>query len=240
MNASELLLIDAQDLHTYYDESHILRGVSLLLRPGEALGLMGRNGMGKTTLIRTIMGLVRARAGSIRVAGENMTRAPAYRIARRGIAYVPEGRGIFASLSVRENLQIAQRPDVEGSRAWTIPRVLDLFPRLAQRLNNGGDQLSGGEQQMLAIARALLTNPRVLVLDEATEGLAPLIRDEIWKTVRLARESGIATLLVDKSVAEVSAVVDRVMVLVRGQTVFEGTPHDLQSQPDIMHQHLGV
>jgi branched-chain amino acid transport system ATP-binding protein len=240
VNASELLLIEAHDLHTYYDESHILRGVSLLLRPGEALGLMGRNGMGKTTLIRTIMGLVRARAGSIRVAGENMTRAPAYRIAQRGIAYVPEGRGIFGSLSVRENLEISQRPGVDGSHAWTIPRVLDLFPRLAQRLNNGGDQLSGGEQQMLAIARALLTNPRVLVLDEATEGLAPLIRDEIWKTVRLVRESGIATLLVDKSVAEVSAVVDRVMVLVKGQTVFEGTAQDLQSRPDIMHRHLGV
>jgi branched-chain amino acid transport system ATP-binding protein len=240
VNASELLLIEAHGLHTYYDESHILRGVSLLLRPGEALGLMGRNGMGKTTLIRTIMGLVRARAGSIRVAGENMMRAPAYRIAQRGIAYVPEGRGIFGSLSVRENLEISQRPGVDGSHAWTIPRVLDLFPRLAQRLNNGGDQLSGGEQQMLAIARALLTNPRVLVLDEATEGLAPLIRDEIWKTVRLVRESGIATLLVDKSVAEVSAVVDRVMVLVKGQTVFEGTAQDLQSRPDIMHRHLGV
>jgi branched-chain amino acid transport system ATP-binding protein len=240
VNASELLLIEAHDLHTYYDESHILRGVSLLLRPGEALGLMGRNGMGKTTLIRTIMGLVRARAGSIRVAGENMTRAPAYRIAQRGIAYVPEGRGIFASLSVRENLQIAERGGVDGSRAWTIPRVLDLFPRLAQRLNNGGNQLSGGEQQMLAIARALLTNPRVLILDEAAEGLAPLIRDEIWKTVRLVRESGIATLLVDKSVAEVSAVVDRVMVLVKGQMVFEGTPHDLQSQPNIVYQHLGI
>jgi len=240
VTASEPLLIEAQDLHTYYDESHILQGVSLRLRPGEALGLMGRNGVGKTTLIRTILGLVRARAGSVRVAGENMTRAPAYHIAQRGIAYVPEGRGIFASLSVRENLQIAERPGVDGSRGWTIPRVLDLFPRLAQRLNNGGDQLSGGEQQMLAIARALLTNPRVLALDEATEGLAPLIRAEIWKTVRLVRQSGIATLLVDKSVAEVSAVVDRVMVLVKGQTVFEGTPRDLQSQPDIMHQHLGV
>jgi len=234
------LLIEAHDLHSYYDESHILRGVSLTLCSGEALALMGRNGMGKTTLLRTIMGLVRARAGSVRVAGENMTRAPAYRIAQRGIAYVPEGRGIFASLSVRANLQITERGGVDGSRGWTIPRVLDLFPRLAQRLNNGGDQLSGGEQQMLAIARALLTNPRVLILDEAAEGLAPLIRDEIWKTVRLVRESGIATLLVDKSVAEVSAVVDRVMVLVKGQTVFEGTANNLQSRPDIMHRHLGV
>ncbi len=169
-----------------------------------------------------------------------MTHAPAFRIAQRGIAYVPEGRGIFASLSVRENLQIAERPGVDGAHAWTMARVLELFPRLGQRLDNGGDQLSGGEQQMLAIARALLTNPRVLILDEATEGLAPLIREEIWKTVRLVRESGIATLLVDKSVSEVTAVADRVIILVKGQTVFEGTPQDLRSDPELMHRHLGV
>jgi len=233
-------LIEAKDLHTFYDESHILRGVSLALARGEAVGLMGRNGMGKTTLIRTIMGLVRPRAGSIRIAGEDMTRAPAFRIAQRGIAYVPEGRGIFASLTVRENLQIAERPGVGGARTWMMSHILELFPRLAQRLNNGGDQLSGGEQQMLAIARALLTNPRVLILDEATEGLAPLIRQEIWKTVRLVRESGIATLLVDKSVSEVTALADRVIILVKGQTVFEGTARDLKSHPEFMHRHLGV
>ena len=233
-------LLEAKDLHTFYDESHILRGVSLALVRGEALGLMGRNGMGKSTLIRTIMGLVRPSAGSVLIAGEDVTHAPAFRVARRGIAYVPEGRGIFASLSVRENLQIAERPGVDGALGWTMARVLELFPRLGQRLNNGGDQLSGGEQQMLAIARALLTNPRVLILDEATEGLAPLIRAEIWKTVRLVRESGIATLLVDKSVAEVTALVDRVTILVKGQTVFEGTPQELKSNPEIMHQHLGV
>jgi branched-chain amino acid transport system ATP-binding protein len=238
--ATETPLIEAKDLHTFYDESHILRGVSLVLARGEALGLMGRNGMGKTTLIRTIMGLVRPSAGTVRLAGEDMTHAPAFRVAQRGIAYVPEGRGIFASLSVRENLQIAERPGVDGVHAWTMARVLELFPRLGQRLGNGGDQLSGGEQQMLAIARALLTNPRVLILDEATEGLAPLIRDEIWKTVRLVRESGIATLLVDKSVAEVTALVDRVMILVKGQAVFEGTPRDLQSDAEVMHRHLGV
>ena len=165
---------------------------------------MGRNGMGKTTLIRTIMGLVRPRAGQRPDRGRGHDARARVRIAQRGIAYVPEGRGIFASLSVRENLEIAERAR-EGAQEWTTARVLDLFPRLAQRLNNGGDQLSGGEQQMLAIARALLTNPRVLILDEATEGLAPLIRDEIWKTVRLVRESGIATLLVDKSVSDVAA-----------------------------------
>jgi branched-chain amino acid transport system ATP-binding protein len=234
------LLIEARDLHTFYDESHILRGVSLTLSRGEALGLMGRNGMGKTTLIRTIMGLVRPRAGSVTVTGADMTHAPAYRIAQRGIAYVPEGRGIFGSLSVRENLEIAEREGLDGAQAWTMARVLELFPRLGQRLPNGGDQLSGGEQQMLAIARALLTNPRVLILDEATEGLAPLIRDEIWKTVRLVRASGIATLLVDKSVAEVTAIADRVMILVKGQAVFEGTSGELKGQPEIMHRHLGV
>jgi branched-chain amino acid transport system ATP-binding protein len=233
-------LIEVKDLHTFYDESHILRGVSLVLAQGEALGLMGRNGMGKTTLIRTIMGLVRASAGSVVIAGEDMTHAPAFRIAQRGIAYVPEGRGIFGSLSVRENLEIAERAGVDGAHGWTMARVLELFPRLAQRLNNGGDQLSGGEQQMLAIARALLTNPRVLILDEATEGLAPLIREEIWKTVRLIRESGIATLLVDKSVSEITALADRLVILVKGQTVFEGTSQELKFSPDIMHRHLGV
>jgi len=233
-------LIEARELHTYYDESHILRGVSLALAPGEALGLMGRNGMGKTTLIRTIMGLVRPRSGSVSVDGADVTRDPAFRIAQRGVAYVPEGRGIFGSLSVRENLAIAERPGADGTSAWTIARVLALFPRLGQRLHNGGDQLSGGEQQMLAIARALLTNPRALILDEATEGLAPMVREEIWKTVRLVRRSGIATLLVDKSVSEVTAVADRVVILVKGQIVFEGTPDALKADPELMHRHLGV
>jgi len=241
MNASiETPLIEAKDLHTFYDESHILRGVSLTLARGEALGLMGRNGMGKTTLIRTIMGLVRPRTGRVLIAGEDMTHAPAFRVAQRGIAYVPEGRGIFASLSVRENLMIAERPGADGAHGWTMARILELFPRLGERLHNGGDQLSGGEQQMLAIARALLTNPRVLILGEATEGLAPLIREEIWKTVRLVRESGIATLLVDKSVSEVTALANRVIILVKGQTVFEGKAKDLKSSREIMEQHLGV
>ncbi len=233
-------LVAVVDLNTFYDESHILRNVSLALMPGETLGLMGRNGMGKTTLIRTIMGLARARSGTVTVAGRDMTRAAPFRIAQQGLAYVPEGRGIFASLSVAENLAIAERPGVDGNRSWTIERVLELFPRLKQRYSNGGDQLSGGEQQMLAVARALLTNPRVLILDEATEGLAPLIRDEIWKTIRLVRETGIATLVVDKTVSEVTAVADRVAILVKGQIVFEGTPAALKSNPDIMQQHLGV
>ena len=233
-------LISATDLHTYYDESHILRGASLSLAGGETLGLMGRNGMGKTTLIRTIMGLVRPRSGRIEFDGQDITREAAFRIAQRGVAYVPEGRGIFGTLSVAENLAIAARPGVDGTSSWTLERVLDLFPQLKQRYSNGGNQLSGGEQQMLAIARALLTNPRVLILDEATEGLAPLIRDEIWKTVRLVRDSGIATLVVDKTVSEVTAVANRVVILVKGEIVFEGSPADLKANPDLMQRHLGV
>jgi branched-chain amino acid transport system ATP-binding protein len=157
-----------------------------------------------------------------------------------GLAYVPEGRGIFSSLSVLENLAIAERAGTDGSRNWTRDRVLDLFPRLSQRGRNRGDQLSGGEQQMLAIARALLTNPRVLILDEATEGLAPLVRDEIWKTIRLVRDTGIATLVIDKTVSEVTAVADRIVILVKGQIAFEGVPSELKSNPDLMHQYLGV
>ena len=233
-------LIDMRDVHTYYEASHILHGVSLNLAKGETVGLMGRNGMGKTTLIRTIMGLVRPRSGMVKVDGHDVTQEAPFRIAQRGIAYVPEGRGIFGTLTVAENLAIAERRGVDGGQDWTMARVLDLFPRLQQRIANGGNQLSGGEQQMLAIARALLTNPRVLILDEATEGLAPLIRAEIWNTVRLVRASGIATLVVDKTVSEVTAVADRVVILVKGQIVFEGTPGALLADPSMMQRHLGV
>ena len=233
-------LIAVDGINTYYDDSHILRNLSLVLNPRETLGLMGRNGMGKTTLIRTIMGLVRPRSGTVAIAGRDVTRDATYTIAQQGVAYVPEGRGVFASLSVIENLAIAERPGIYGSRNWTMARVLELFPRLGQRASNRGDQLSGGEQQMLAVARALLTNPRVLILDEATEGLAPLIRDEIWKTIRLVRDSGIATLVVDKTVSEVTAVADRVVIIVKGEVAFEGTPAALKADPSIMQQHLGV
>jgi branched-chain amino acid transport system ATP-binding protein len=196
--------------------------------------------MGKTTLIRTLVGLVRARRGSVLVDGEDVTRLPTFAIARRGIAYVPEGRGIFASLSVAENLAIAGRGGPASGGSWTAARVLELFPRLAERLTNRGDQLSGGEQQMLAIGRALLTNPRLLILDEATEGLAPIIRDEIWKTVALIRSTGMATLVVDKTVAAVTAIADRIVILVKGEVVFEGTPAELKANPELMHRHLGV
>jgi branched-chain amino acid transport system ATP-binding protein len=233
-------ILAGQGLNTYYGQSHILRDVSITIRPGETIGLMGRNGMGKTTLIRTMMGLVRARSGAVQVDGRDVTGAPAYAIARRGIAYVPEGRGIFASLSVAENMAIAERPGTDGAQVWTRGKVLELFPRLAQRLTNRGDQLSGGEQQMLAIGRALVTNPRLLILDEATEGLAPIVRDEIWKTIRLIRATGMATLIVDKTVSAVTAIADRVVILVKGEIVLDGGPADLTANPDLMHRHLGV
>ena len=233
-------LFAAEDLHTYYGESHILRGVSLSLAAGETVGLMGRNGMGKTTLIRTMLGLVKPRSGKVSVDGHDVTGAQPFRIARRGIAYVPEGRGIFATLRTIENLTIAERPGIDGAKHWTVDRVMDLFPRIRERADNMGHQLSGGEQQMLAIGRALLTNPRVLILDEATEGLAPLIRDEIWKTIRLVRDAGIATLVVDKTVSEVTAVADRVVVLVKGETVFDGKPQALLADEALMHRTLGV
>ena len=233
-------LLAGHDLDTYYGQSHILRDVTLTIRPGETIGLMGRNGMGKTTLIRTLVGLVRPRRGQVLVDGHDVTRQPTFAIARRGIAYVPEGRGIFSSLSVMENLAIAERGAANGLHRWTVERVLELFPRLAQRRANRGDQLSGGEQQMLAIGRALLANPRLIMLDEATEGLAPIIRDEIWRIIRLIRESGVATLIVDKSVAAVTEMADRIVILVKGEVVFEGSPADLKAKPELMHRHLGV
>ena len=234
-------LLEGRGLDTYYGQSHVLRGVSLRIAAGEAIGLMGRNGMGKTTLIRTLVGLVRPRAGTVLFDGEDITGLPTFAIARRGIAYVPEGRGIFASLSVAENLAIAARPARRGAApGWSVARVLEIFPRLADRLGHRGDQLSGGEQQMLAIARALLSNPRLVILDEATEGLAPIIRDEIWKTVALIRSTGTATLVVDKTVAAVTAIADRIVILVKGEVVFEDTPARLAADPHLMHRHLGV
>jgi branched-chain amino acid transport system ATP-binding protein len=233
-------VIEGRALETYYGQSHILRGVSLAIRPGESVGLMGRNGMGKSTLIRTLMGLVPATRGEILVDGQAATRWPTFAIARAGIAYVPEGRGIFSSLTVADNLAIAERRVAGSTTGWDTARVLALFPRLGERLANRGDQLSGGEQQMLAIARALVGNPRLVILDEATEGLAPLIRDEIWKTIRLIRDAGIATLIVDKTVGEVAAVVDRVVILVKGQIVVEGAADAILADTALMHRHLGV
>lgn len=234
------VLLEARGLHTYYGSSHILHGVDFTIRKGEALGLMGRNGMGKTTLIRSMLGLVKPRDGQVRVRGDVMTGGATHRIARKGIAYVPEGRGIFPNLSVRENLQMAARPGVDGQREWTFDRVMHTFPRLSERLNNGGGQLSGGEQQMLTIGRALMTNPDLLILDEATEGLAPLIVREIWRVIREIRETGIATVIVDKNHSAVTGVTDRSMILVKGKVVFDGDSEVVRQDHELIQKHLGV
>jgi branched-chain amino acid transport system ATP-binding protein len=233
-------LIVARGLHAYYGASHILHGVDFSVDAGATVGLMGRNGMGKTTLLRSILGHVQPREGVVEIDGADMTRAAPHAIARRGIAYVPEGRGIFPNLSVREHLVMAARAGVDGKREWTQERVLDTFPRLQQRLSHGGAQLSGGEQQMLTIGRALMTNPRVLILDEATEGLAPLIAKEIWSIVKRIKASGIATVIVDKNFHAVSAIADRAVILVKGVVAFAGASDELRAQPALREKHLGV
>jgi branched-chain amino acid transport system ATP-binding protein len=233
-------IVEARGLHTYYASSHVLQGVDFTVRAGETVGLMGRNGMGKTTLLKSVLGLVKPRDGAVRVKGREMTRAAPHTVALQGIAYVPEGRGIFPNLSVRENLVMAARPGVHGRRDWTYERVLETFPRLSERLDHGGAQLSGGEQQMLTIGRALMTNPDLLILDEATEGLAPLIAKEIWAIVRRIKEAGIATVIVDKNFAAVSAIADRAVILVKGAVVYEGTSADLRAQPELHVKYLGV
>ncbi len=234
------LLIDARDLHTYYGASHILRGINFSVARGETIGLMGRNGMGKSTLLKSIMGLVKPRTGSLDIMGQPMLGRAPYEISQLGIAYVPEGRGIFGNLSVVENLKMAARAGTRGQRDWTYERVLETFPRLKERLGHGGQQLSGGEQQMLTIGRALMTNPDVLILDEATEGLAPLIAREIWRICGVIRESGISSVIVDKNWKHVTQITDRNIILVKGEVVFEGSSADLHARPELLTQYLGV
>jgi len=235
---SALLTLDG--LNAHYGDSHVLRGISLEIPAGTSFGLLGRNGMGKTTLIRTAMGYVRASAGTVAWAGRPMTGAAPERMARLGIGYVPEGRGIFANLSVRENLVMTARAGPDGARDWSLERVLATFPRLAERLGHGGQQLSGGEQQMLAIGRALMTNPRLLILDEATEGLAPLVVAEIWRTVSTIRSTGIATLIVDRNARAVLAHTDRAVVIEKGRVVLEGVSADLAADGAALGRHLGL
>ena len=234
------LLINARQLNTYYGASHILRSIDFAVARGETVGLMGRNGMGKSTLLKSITGLVKPRSGTIDIAGKPMTGRAPYEISRLGIAYVPEGRGIFGNLSVVENLKMAARAGTRGQRDWTYDRVLETFPRLKERLNHGGQQLSGGEQQMLTIGRALMTNPDVLILDEATEGLAPLIAQDIWRICSLIRESGISSVIVDKNWKHVTRITDRNVILVKGEVVFEGSSAELHASPELLQQYLGV
>jgi branched-chain amino acid transport system ATP-binding protein len=233
-------MLSVQAVHTYYGDSHVLRGVDLALPAGRALGLLGRNGMGKTTLLRTVMGYVKPASGRVHLDGRDVTGQPPERVARLGAAYVPEGRGIFPNLSVRENLVMAERAGIQGARDWTLERVLHTFPRLAERLRYGGQQLSGGEQQMLAIGRALLTNPRLLILDEATEGLAPLVVAEIWRVIAAIRATGISTLMVDRNARAVLAHTDHAVVLEKGRVVLEGESPVLAAQPQVLAQLLGV
>jgi len=233
-------LIHAQGLHTYYGASHILRGIDFSVDRGETIGLMGRNGMGKSTLLKTLMGIVPPRSGEVRIKGQVMNNRPTYEVAQLGIAYVPEGRGIFGNLSVTENLQMAARAGTQGQRDWTYERVLETFPRLQERLNHGGQQLSGGEQQMLTIGRALMTNPDVLILDEATEGLAPLIARDIWRMCSVIKESGISAIIVDKNWKHVTQITDRNVILVKGEIAFEGSSQQLRDNPSVLEQHLGV
>ena len=233
-------MLQIDGLNTYYGDSHILRGVALALPAGTALGLLGRNGMGKTTLIRSLMGYVRAAQGSVQWQGRNVTGWAPERMARLGIGYVPEGRGIFANLSVRENLAMAARAGVDGKRDWTYERVLETFPRLKERLAHGGQQLSGGEQQMLAIGRALMTNPALMILDEATEGLAPLVVAEIWRVIGAIRQTGISTLIVDRNYKAVLAHTDQAVVLEKGRIVLEGGSAVLAQDPQALSRFLGV
>jgi branched-chain amino acid transport system ATP-binding protein len=236
----ENFLIEARGIQAGYGASRVLHGVDLVLNRGEAVGLMGRNGMGKTTLLRSILGLLPLRAGEVKVRGADMTHAAPHRIARAGIAYVPEGRGIFADLSVEENLIMAAGAGIDGKCEWTLDRVLSVFPRLAERLGHGGQQLSGGEQQMLTIGRALMTNPDALILDEATEGLAPLVAREIWAILRQLRDAGLSVIIVDKNFPAVSSLTDRNVVLVKGRVALEGSAAELKRDPEALQRYLGI
>jgi len=233
-------LLQAEGLHTYYGDSHILHGVDLKIDAGETVSLMGRNGMGKTTTLRSIIGLTPPRQGRISIRGRDATRLSTHQIIRQGIAFVPEDRGIFPNLSVLENLTMAARTGPGGRDEWNIQRVLDLFPRLGERLQHMGNQLSGGEQQMLTIARALMTNPDLIILDEATEGLAPLIRLEIWVVIRHIKSTGIASIIVDKDINSLLPICDRNYIINKGEVVYHGRSRELLENPELHKQYLGV
>jgi branched-chain amino acid transport system ATP-binding protein len=231
-------VLELRDVETCYGLSQVLFGVSLAIAPGEMVTLMGRNGMGKTTTVRSIMGLTPARSGVIRFAGSEIRGQPSYKVAKLGIGLVPEGRQIFPNLSVRENL-VATSVKRNGAD-WTLEKVYALFPRLSERDTSMGNQLSGGEQQMLAIGRALMTNPRLLILDEATEGLAPLIRAEIWRCLAALKASGLAILVIDKNVGALTRVADRHFLIERGRVVWSGLSRELAAAPEVQHRYLGV
>jgi branched-chain amino acid transport system ATP-binding protein len=238
--ADSASLLEVEGIETCYGLSQVLFGLSLSVRAGEMVALMGRNGMGKTTTIRSIMGLTPARAGNVRFGGRHVQGLAAFRIAQLGIGLVPEGRQVFPNLNVRENLVAASANRLGTSDPWTLEKIHALFPRLAERSNNMGNQLSGGEQQMLAIGRALMTNPRLLILDEATEGLAPLIREEIWNCLSMLKARGQSVLVIDKNVENLARIADRHYIIERGRTVWSGTSAELIAEPDLQHRYLGI
>ncbi|WP_304639692.1 ABC transporter ATP-binding protein [Pseudomonas sp.] len=233
-------LLEVKSLNTLYGRSHVLHDLSFRLDKGESMSLMGRNGMGKTTTLKSILGIVGPRSGEIYFDGEDIGKLPTWKRMRRDIAYVPEGRGMFHNLTVKEHLLMAARPDSNGRTSWDFDRVMETFPRLQERLTNLGTELSGGEQQMLAIGRALVTNPRLMILDEATEGLAPLIRQDIWNVIATIRDSGISTLIVDKNIKALTKLCDRHVVVVKGSVHFNGTSAELQQNIEKVESALSV
>jgi branched-chain amino acid transport system ATP-binding protein len=232
-----LTALEVKDLNAYYGGAHVLQGVTLSVGSGEAVSLIGRNGAGKTTTIACIVGFLRPRGGRVLVAGADLTGTPAHRVARAGVALVPQGRRVFADLTVRENLALAARPVRDG---WDADKVLELFPSLARRLGNRGDELSGGEQQMVAIARALLRNPTLLLLDEPSEGLAPKLVDEVGDALERLATSGLSLLLVEQNLGLATRIGQRVYVMNKGRIVFEGTPAELAASTDVESRYLGV
>ncbi|HEX3936552.1 MAG TPA: ABC transporter ATP-binding protein [Xanthobacteraceae bacterium] len=234
------MMLDVNGLEASYDESQILFGVSLSIAHGEVVTLLGRNGMGKTTTVSTLMGILPAKRGEIVFDGVALHRLPSYRVAQCGLALVPEGRHIFPNLSVRENLIATARGQHGGPAAWTLTSVLELFPLLHERLDSWGGLLSGGEQQMLAIGRALMTNPRLLILDEATEGLAPMVRREIWQVLKALKQRGQSILVIDKNVEVLSRIADRHYILEKGRVVWSGSSAALQAEPALKERYLGI
>ena len=229
-------MLEVADVHTFYGNSHVLHGVSLAVADGEVLTILGRNGTGKTTLIRSIIGFTPPRQGSVRLKGEDVSGWPPYRLVEHGVALVPQGRRVFPSLSVRENLEVAR----SGNGRWSLERVYELFPRLRERAHNRANKLSGGEQQMLAIARALMSNPSLLLMDEPTEGLAPLLVREVGRVIGELKREGLSILLVEQNLPLALGVADRVHILSRGQIVYSGPPAALAADEDVKSRHLGV